>query len=342
MNSLPQQPRAWLVWLLCWAVLSSTACSGRSAKPAALSDHEFWTLIEAVSEPAGRFDVTENFVSNERRFAENVRWLRPAGGVYIGVGPEQNFSYIAALRPAMAFIIDIRRENLDLHLLYKALFELSTDRADFVSRLFSRPRPPGLESSTATVEEIFTRYDGVPPSPEQYSRTATLVRERLLATHALPLLQIDLDWIDRAFKAFYVDGPEIQFWGSRTVHGVRPSYRQLMMTEDFTGQHRSFLATEDGFRFVKQLQSRNLIVPVVGDFAGPAAIHRVGDYVREHEHLIRGFYGSNVGVYLNAQQTRAFCRNLATLPAAPGTWFIESEGVRSLTSKLKACPADAK
>jgi hypothetical protein len=306
-----------------------------------MSDQEFWDLSEALSEPAGTFSLSDNFVSNEPRFAENVRWLRPTGGVYIGVGPEQNFSYIARLHPAMAFIIDIRRENRNLHLFYKALFELSTDRADFVSRLFSRPRPAGL-GSTASAEEIFRRYDGVPPSPEQYSRNATLVRERLLTARGLPLSRIDLDWIDRAFRAFYADGPEIQFWGSRTVYGVRPSYRRLMTAEDITGESRSFLATEEGFRFVKDLHSRNMIVPVVGDFGGPSAIHRVGDYVRKHSDVIHAFYGSNVGVYLDNQQTRGFCRNLASLPAAPRAWFIESDGVRTMTSKLNACPSEAK
>lgn len=307
---------------------------------ARLNDQEFWGLIETVSEPPGTFDVTENFVSNERRFAENARWLRPAGGVYIGVGPEQNFSYIARLRPEMAFIVDIRRENRNLHLLYKALFELSGDRVDFVSRLFSRPRPADLES-TATIEEIFNRYDGVSASREQFTLTGTLVRERLLTTHKFPLSQIDLEWIDRAFEAFYSDGPEIQFWGSRTVHGVRPSYRQLMTMEDFTGQRRSFLTTEDGFRFLKDLQANNLIVPVVGDFGGSSAIHRVGDYVRAHADAVHAFYASNVGVYLNNQQTGAFCRNLATLPVASDAWFIDSDSVRSLASRLRACPAQA-
>ena len=153
--------------------------------------------------------------------------------------------------------------------------------------------------------------------------------------------QIDLEWIDRAFEAFYSDGPEIQFWGSRTVHGVRPSYRQLMTMEDFTGQRRSFLTTEDGFRFLKDLQANNLIVPVVGDFGGPSAIHRVGDYVRAHADAVHAFYASNVGVYLNNQQTGAFCRNLATLPVASDAWFIDSDSVRSLASRLRACPAQA-
>jgi energy-coupling factor transporter ATP-binding protein EcfA2 len=330
----------WLALMLCGIVLSSTACRG-STVPSGLSNEEFWHLIEALSEPAGTFSLSENLVSNEPYFAENARWLGPTGGVYIGVGPEQNFSYIARLRPSMAFIIDIRRENRNLHLLYKALFELSTDRADFVSRLFSRPRPADLRSA-ASVEEIFARYENVPPSLDRYNSNATLVRARLLTTRGLPLSPVDLDEIDRVFKTFYADGPAIHFWGSRKVDALRPSYRRLMTAVDTTGQSRSFLATEEGFMFVKDLQVRNMIVPVIGDFGGPSAIRRVGDYVRAHADLVHAFYGSNVGVYLNDQQTRTFCRNLGGLPAAPHAWFIESTGVRSLVSKLRTCSPEAK
>jgi len=104
--------------------------------------------MESLSEPAGRFDISDNLVSNEPRVAENARWISGSGGAYIGVGPEQNFTYIAQSRPDIAFVIDIRRENRNLHLLYKALFELSRDRADFVSMLFSRLRPPDLSSAS--------------------------------------------------------------------------------------------------------------------------------------------------------------------------------------------------
>ena len=311
----------------------------RGTLPQQLSDDEFWTLVRSVSEAPGSFSHSDNLVSNEILIPHSIRQLRARGGVYIGVGPEQNFSYIARIEPAMAFIIDIRQENRNLHLLYKALFELSADRADFVARLFSRPRPAGL-GTTAGAGEIFSRYESVAPSPELYSRNGALLRERLLTAHGLPLSSADLAWIDRVFKAFYDDGPAIQFWGSREKEAV-PSYRVLMTAKDFRGQSRSFLATEEGFTFVKDLHARNMIVPVVGDFGGPKAINGVGEYVRARSDVVRAFYGSNVGVYLNKQQMRGFCRNLAGLPAARDAWFIERDGVRSLTSKLKGCPAQA-
>jgi len=151
------------------------------------------------------------------------------------------------------------------------------------------------------------------------------------------LSSADPEWIDRVFKAFYEDGPEIDYYGARPVDAVRPSYRQLMTARDVTGRSRSFLATEEAFRFVKDLQSRNMIVPVIGDFAGPSAIRRVGHYVRQRAERVTAVYASNVGIYLTNQQTRAFCANLGSLPAAPGAWFIESSRLRSLDAKLGTC-----
>src|SRR5207245_2534908 len=104
-------------------------------------------------------------LSNELGFQQVIPSLRETvrtGGVYIGVGPEQNFTYITALQPRIAFIIDIRRQNMLEHMMYKALFELSEDRADFLSRLYARRRPAGLDAD-ATVEMLFARYNELQP-----------------------------------------------------------------------------------------------------------------------------------------------------------------------------------
>jgi hypothetical protein len=345
-HATSRRSAAWVA-LLCGLLLLATSCGPRSTLPPALSDDGYWRLIEQVSEPEGTFPLSDNLVSNEPLFAESVRILRPGGGAYVGVGPEQNFSYIARLRPAIAFIVDIRRENRNLHLLYKALFEISADRADFISRLFSRPRPEGLGAGDS-VDELFERFERVRPSADLQARTKALIDERLQAVRRLPLSPADLTWIDHALSAFFDDGPGIHFWGSTArVAGTRPeeqratsSYRMLMTARDVTGQSRSYLASEDGFRYVKDMHARNLIVPVVGDFAGPTAIRRVGDYIRERADVVRAFYGSNVGVYLTNEQHRTFCRSLASLPASPGAWFIESKGVRTFASKLRSCPVE--
>jgi hypothetical protein len=139
--------------------------------------------------------------------------------------------------------------------------------------------------------------------------------------------------------AFQRNGPDIDFWSTRpsAPDAVRPSYRRLMTARDLSGQERSFLSEDAAFAFVKDLHTRNKIVPVIVDFGGPAAIRAIGQDVREHGDMVRAFYGSNVAVYLTNRQMSAFCASLATLPAAPGAWFIESDAVRSFHSKLVNC-----
>jgi hypothetical protein len=111
-----------------------------AALPSEINDKDFWRMIVDLSEPGGTYPY-ENFVSNELQYQDVVPALKATtkpGGVYIGVGPEQNFTYTAVLQSKLAFVIDIRRQNMIEHLMYKALIEASNDRADFLSRLFSR------------------------------------------------------------------------------------------------------------------------------------------------------------------------------------------------------------
>ena len=316
------------------ALLAQSACAGRSQLPASLTDDEFQSLAAQLSEPPGEFKASDNLVSNELHLAEVVRLLSRRGGVYIGVGPEQNFSYIAELQPAIAFIVDVRRENRDLHLLYKALFELSADRADFVGRLFSRSRPP--TSADATVKELFAALEASSPDATLYDRTQSQVRQHF-EKHRLFALPADtLRTIDEALAAFLEDGPDIRY-GRTRAGGDEPSYRVLMTREDIIGHTGSYLSTEERFGFVKALHARNLVVPVVGNFGGTHALRRISDYVRQHNETVTAFYGSNVQVYLSNAQTATFCETLAGLPHTSDSWFIGSKSMQRFPAKLKTC-----
>ena len=314
----------------------------RGTLPQQLSDEAFWALVTGLSEAPGAFSHSDNLVSNEILIPHTIRQLRPRGGVYIGVGPEQNFSYIARTEPAMAFIIDIRQENRNLHLLYKALFELSADRIDFVSRLFSRDRPASLNGDTP-VHHLFEAYHLARPSTALLAKTEAAVRERLLETHRWPLAATDLESIGHALNAFHRYGPEIAYRPSRPSQQPQPSYRELMTAPDVSGHSRSYLASDEAFRFVKALHERNLIVPVVGDFGtSEGAIARVGDYVRGHGSWVSGFYGSNVQTYLNNEKLITFCRSLAGLPRDQlQSRFIHSGGTAPLRQKLASCTSRA-
>src|SRR5438552_11906686 len=240
--------------------------------PAKLGDQEFWRLITDFSEPNGTFR-SDNLLSNELWLQyvipDLTRSAKP-GRAYLGVGPEQNFTYIAALRPKIAFIVDVRRGNRDLHLMYKALFELSADRSEFVSRLFSKPRPGGL-TARSTIQQIMAGYWNVETSEALYNANVEAMRDTLVVKHKLPLDDDEVKAIANIYNAFYWHGPSINYSSSGNGFGGRtqPTYADLMTASDGSGQMRSYLASEESFAFVKDLEASNLLVPLVGNFAGP-------------------------------------------------------------------------
>jgi hypothetical protein len=284
--------------------------------PSQLSDEEFWRVATDFSEPNGYFR-SDNLTSNELGFQYVIPDLLARtrqGGAYLGVGPEQNFTYIAAVRPAVAIIFDIRRGNMLVQLMYKALFELAKDRADFVSMLFAKPRPPDLGAS-ATAAELFMALD-VPADAALYERTLAAIRDRLTKTHRLNLSAEDLRGIEYAYRAFFMSGFAVRRW---------PTYDELMTQADTHGVNHSYLASEARFGFMKDLESRNLVIPVVGDFGGPKAIRGVGDYLTKHGLTVTAFYLSNVEQYLYQDGKRtAFCHNVAALPLDGSSTFIRS------------------
>ena len=285
--------------------------------PSSLSDADFWRFVTEHSEPSGSFP-RENLTSNEAFFQyvipDLLRRARP-GRVYLGVGPEQNFTYIAALQPAMAVVFDIRRGNLDVQLMYKAIFELAADRADFMAILFSRPRPPGLGPSSSVVE-LFSAFAGVHSSKAVYERNLKAIDDRLSKTHGFALRADDLEWIEYVFSTFYREGYAVR---------PSPSYADLMTATDGAGAFRSYLATEANFSVLKTLEARNLVIPLVGDFAGTKAVRGVAAYLKAHDATVSAFYLSNVEDYLyQDRKWEAFCRNVAMLPLDQSSTFIRS------------------
>jgi hypothetical protein len=306
--------------------------------PSRLSDRAFWQLVTELSETGGYFR-SDNFLSNENAFQSVIPELKstlPTGGVYLGVGPEQNFTYIVALRPKFAFVIDIRRQNMIEQLLYKAFIEASSNRADFLSRLFARKRPSEL-SNDATVEALFAAYADVMPTEALFRSNLQAARDRLMNDHKFALSPDDLKSLEYVYSAFFRGGPELNYSfspsGGGGFGGGFPSYRELMVETDGQGEKRSYLATEENYRLLREYEKNNMIVPVVGDFGGDKALRAVGDYVRAHEAIVTVFYTSNVEQYLfqEAYAWRKFLTNVATFPLDGRSTFIRSISNRGFT-----------
>jgi hypothetical protein len=304
-----------------------TKARGADTLPARLTDSEFWQMVMDSSESGGYFR-SDNFLSNETGYQYVIPTLRrtiPRGGVYLGVGPEQNFTYIVGLEPKMAFVVDIRRQNMLEHLFYKALMETSADRAEFLSRLFARPRPATL-SSHSNPEAMFDAYREARPNSNLFESNLQGVLDYLEKTKGFSLSAEDENGIRHVSEAFFDSGPDLRYTfigGGGRFMGM-PTYSDLATEADGNSHNWHFLATEDQFRAIQRFQKNNLLVPLVGDFGGPRAIKSVARYLEEHHAVLSVFYTSNVEQYLfqDDESWRNFYENVAALPVDSASTFI--------------------
>lgn len=322
-----------LVSAACITAIIFTFAEAKSAEtiPSQLSDDAFWKLVITMSEPDGQFRY-ENFLSNEIQYQyviPDLKSITRPGGVYMGVGPEQNFTYIVALQPKIAFITDIRRQNMLELMMYKAVFELCPDRADFLSMLFSRERPEGL-TEKATADQLFRAYTPVSRDEALYQKNIKAIQNLLVQKHQFGLSLTDLQNIAYVFGVFANDGLYMDYssGGLGTAPGGgMPNYSELMVADDAHGEQRSYLASEANYRIMRDMEMKNLVVPIVGDFAGPKSIRAIGQYLKDHGATVTAFYLSNVEQYLYSDgKLLDFFMNAATLPMDASSTFIRTFG----------------
>ena len=312
--------------------------------PTRLADSTFWRLMQEMSEPGGTFR-SENFISNETSLQwvipELTRRIQP-GGVYVGVAPDQNFTYIGALRPGIAFIVDIRHQNAMQHLMYKALVEMSANRAEFLARLFARAPLAGVDTAS-TAAQLFEAVARQPADSARYQQNLKAIIDRLTRVHRFALSDTQQVSLRCVYGAFFNQGPDLTYAHSsecRDPYGMAysgpagmirggfrmPTYQAMMTETDSAGVNWSYLGSEQRFRALKDMQERNLIVPLTGNFAGEKALRAVGAWVKAHGARVTTFYVSNVEQYLfmDGEAAPRFYENVATLPIDSTSAFIRS------------------
>jgi hypothetical protein len=298
--------------------LALAAAPALAQAPARLDPTEFGTLVQRLSEAPGYFN-TDNLISNEDSYLHAITGLERngvRGGAYLGVGPDQNFSYIAAIRPDIAFIIDIRRDNLLEQLLFKALFHSARSRMEFLCLLFGKPLPADTTGwAGADIAWLLDAVSAVPPDPAAQAHADALVHAAV-TTFGIPLSAEDLATVARFHQTFMQQGPGLRMTTfGRPERMDYPTYGELLLQTDLEGHHASYLAREADFQFVRSLEERNLIIPVAGDLAGPKAVRAIGRYLAEHGERASAFYTSNVEFYLF--QDGSFGRFAANVEALP-------------------------
>ncbi|QQS47458.1 MAG: hypothetical protein IPM66_02010 [Acidobacteriota bacterium] len=314
------------VLVLFWTV---SGAQGKPARPIeSLTAEEFTRLINELSEDGGYFR-SDNFTSNETAYLTVVDLLREmgaTGGAYLGVGPEQNFTYIAKIRPQIAFIVDIRRQAIMQHLMYKAIFHNSPDRVQFLSKLFSRPltgnKAPTGESQ---LNDMLAYINRTPTDDKVFSSNMDELIRTIEKDFKFPLNENDRKSIEYVYRSFHHDGLEISYrmdgyWGSNF-----PTFREIIEQTDQHGRQGNFLASNEDYQFVRDLHRKNLIIPVVGNFAGARALAAVGDYLRKNGYTVTAFYTSNVEQYLFSSEVfPGFAANVKKLPINEKSLFIRS------------------
>ena len=320
-QSAPGVHRLLFLPVLLLLLLTGSQSVGQSRTPPG-----FAARVAQLSESGGYFD-TDNLISNERSYLHVLPALNQMGvkgGAYIGVGPDQNFTYIARVRPSIAFIVDVRRDNMLLQLLFKALFAMADSRAEYVSLMFGRTPPPRTDDwKNAEVDSLITYVDGLAASP-MFALDARV--DRIIDTFGVPLSPEDRAIIHDFHHRFVRGGMGLKFESKgRTPRSYYPTYRQLLLETDRLGQQLNFLASESDYQYIRSLQQQDLIIPVVGDLSGPSALASISRLMIERGEQLSAFYVSNVEFYLFADgKYPQFVENLAKIPRTPASVMIRS------------------
>jgi hypothetical protein len=304
----------------------------QTGPPDNLSAAEFARLVQDISEDGGYFH-SDNLISNETTYLHVVHKLQElgaTGGAYIGVGPEQNFTYIAKLRPRIAFIVDIRRQAMIQQLMYKAIFQLAPTRAEFLSLLLSKPLPKtGVPLRNAAPAELTSFFSHITADDKAFQANLAEIRKLIKDGFRITLTDADSSGLEYVYKSFRTDGLDItyQMGGYRSAYF--PTLGDLIAATDLQGKPGNFLATADDYEFVRGMHRKNLIIPIVGDFAGKKALAAVGDYLRRIGLTVTAFYTSNVEQYLFQNGVFAgFAENVRKLPVTDHSLFIRSVPAR--------------
>lgn len=301
------------------ACRSSTAGASTS-----ITDVEFGDLVNQLSEEGGYF-WSNNYISNETSYLHVIQKLEAlprSSGVYIGVGPNQNFTYIATVRPEMAFIVDVRRQNMLEHLLFKVLIEQSSSPSEYLSRLVARPLENSLPRN-ADITEVVAAVEAAPPDGAFFQKQSDHVLNELRANPALKLREQDYDDVLRIYREFFRQGLNIKYDSWRSF--FFPSLKEFILETDSLGEHSNWLSSMESYRYIREMQRSNRIVPVVGDFAGDGALRRLGRLLDSRGTVVSAFYVSNVEFYLFRQRKwDVFVDNLRLLPINSDSVFIRA------------------
>ena len=256
-------------------------------------------------------------VSNELGYQNVVlclhKYINP-GGIYIGVGADQNYTYAAVTRPSFVFIIDNRKENQLLHYLFKACFELAPSRPGYLSILFSKPLKNDVELlSLRDIVNYFSQIDGERVLfKNNWDRLYKSIQK-----YRISIAKKDIDIIYGIYENFFEyhlllrtrnDLISWQGW-------CYPTYKDFLLATDQKGYSWNFLNNDVRFYWLKAMQRNNCIIPIVGDLTGGKTLKTIGEFAKKRGKSISTIYISNAEQFIF--QSELFDQYMINITALP-------------------------
>jgi hypothetical protein len=282
-------------------------------------------MIAELSEKEGAF-FADTPLSNEDGYGAAIPWLERSAGrepsVYLGVGPEQNLTFIARAKPELAFVVDLRRANLLLHVLYKSMFADSTTPSQWLLLCLGRRPAPLVDEPSPEAWLVAIRAVAKDRTVHEALLERTLAR--MTGTWGMALEPGDAAALSRLLATFFERDLQLRY--ETTDHNDEfPSFSELLLAKDEQGHALHFLADPGAFAALKKFEAEDRLLPIVGNFAGEHALGAIGDTLRRLNRKLGVLYASNVEEYLLIdEQWGQWQSNVARLPRTSDALLLRS------------------
>jgi hypothetical protein len=201
--------------------------------------------------------------------------------------------------------------------MHKALFALSGDRASYLAHLTARR--PGELPRDPSAAELVAAFSKSALDPGLLEKT---IQDVVAVLRPYDLVRED-EWAEVATIQSRLAGPGVN--ARFLALTMYPTFARLIQTPDRDGQPAHFLAREEFYQAVRDRQRGDRVLPLVGDFAGPSVLPRLGDWLRKHRLAVSVVYVSDVEFFLRRARTfDAYVANLARLPWAEGALIVRT------------------
>ncbi|RLT14098.1 MAG: hypothetical protein DWI24_03455 [Planctomycetota bacterium] len=275
------------------------------------SSNTFGARIQALDGPATGPASADNLMTNEDSIASVVDQIAkevPPRQVYLGVGPDQNYTLMAHARPENCYVIDFRKKNQLLHLFHKALVEISTSRIQYLENFWAREISEEIRKKGQTMDFIES-FKNQSVDPQKLDLIKQQVKSVCSGWNLLN--KSELDEISTLQSRLAGQGPDARFLALK----MYPTIGSLITMKSRAGQPAHWLAQENYYSVLRTMQLENRILPINGDWSDEKGFARIVKRIEQDRQKVGLIYLSDVEFFLIRQGLFGkYVKNLMKLP----------------------------